>query len=93
MLTSGHPFIMTLYSCFQNKEHLLFLMEYMSGGNLKEQLDEVEVFSNKSVKFYAAEITLAIQFLHQHGNLHRGLKLENMLVGSDGHCKIACFGL
>jgi novel protein kinase C epsilon type len=93
MLTSGHPFITTMYSCFQNKEHLFFVMEYMSGGNLKEQMDEAEVFSKKRVKFYAAEITLAIQFLHQHGNLHRDLKLENVLVGSDGHCKIACFGL
>jgi novel protein kinase C epsilon type len=69
------------------------MMEYMSGGDLWEQLDEVEVFSEKRAKFYAAEITLAVQFLHQHGILHRDLKLENVLVGSDGHCKIADFGL
>jgi novel protein kinase C epsilon type len=68
-------------------------MEYMSGGDLKKQLDEVEVFSEKRAKFYAAEITLAVQFLHQHGILHRNLKLESVLVGSDGHCKIADFGL
>ena len=93
MLTSGHPFITTLYSCFQNKDNIFFVMEYMSGGNLKEQLDKVEVFSEKRTKFYAAEITLAVEFLHQHGILHRDLKLENVLVGSDGHCKIADFGL
>jgi serine/threonine protein kinase len=93
MLTSGHPFITTMYSCFQNTGHLFFVMEYMSGGNLKEQLDEVEFFSEKRAKFYAAEIVLAVQFLHQHGILHRDLKLENVLVGSDGHCKIADFGL
>jgi serine/threonine protein kinase len=67
-------------------------MEYMSGGDLKVQLDEVEVFSEERAKFYAAEITLGVQFLHQHGILHRDLKLENVLVGSDGHCKIADFG-
>ena len=65
----------------------------MSGGNLKEQLDEVQFFSEKRAKLYTAEIVLAIQFLHQHGILHRDLKLENVLVGSDGHCKIADFGL
>jgi serine/threonine protein kinase len=93
MLTSGHPFITTLYSCFQNKEHIFFVMEYMSGGDLRDQLDKVEFFSEKTATFYAAEITVAVQFLHQHGILHRDLKLENVLVDSDGHCKIADFGL
>jgi len=68
-------------------------MEYMSGGGLKKQLDEVEVFNEKMAKFYTAEIALAVQFLHQHGILHRDLKLENVLVDSDGNCKIADFGL
>jgi novel protein kinase C epsilon type len=68
-------------------------MKYMSGGDLWEQLDEVKVFSEERAKFYAAEITQAFEFLHQHGILHRDLKLEYVLVGSDGHCKIADFGL
>ena len=93
MLTSGHPFITTMYCCFQDTERLFFVMEYMSGGNLKEQLDKVEFFSEKRTKFYAAEIVLAVEFLHQHGILHRDLKLANVLVDSDGHCKIADFGL
>jgi len=68
-------------------------MEYMSEGDLKKQLDEVEVFNDKRAKFYAAEIALAVQFVHQNGILHCDLKLENVLVESDGHCKIADFGL
>jgi len=82
MLTSGHPFIMTLYSCFKSKDHILFVTECMSGGDPKEQLDEVEVFSQKRATFYVAEITLAVQCLHQRGILHW-----------DGHCKSAHFGL
>jgi len=93
MLTSGHPFITTLYCCFQDKDHVFFAMEYMSGGDLKNQLDNVGVFSEEKAKFYAAEISLAVQYLHLHGILHRDLKLENVLVDSDGHCKIADFGL
>jgi novel protein kinase C epsilon type len=65
----------------------------MSGGGLKKQLDEVEVFSEKRARFYAAEITLAIQLLHQHWILNRDVKLENVLVDADRHCKIADFGL
>jgi serine/threonine protein kinase len=93
MLTTGHPFITTLYSCFQDKDRIFFVMEFMSGGDLKNQLDKVSTFSEKRTQFYAAEITLAVQFLHQHGILHRDLKLENVLLDSDGHCKITDFGL
>jgi serine/threonine protein kinase len=49
MLTSKHPFITTLYSCFQNKEHTFFVMEYMSGNDLKK-LDETEIFREKRKK-------------------------------------------
>jgi len=93
MLTSGHPFITTLYCCFQDKDHIFFAMDYMSGGDLKTQLDEGQVFSEERAKFYAAEIVLAVQFLHRNGILYRDLKLKNVLVDSDGHCKIADFGL
>jgi len=50
---------------------MFFVMEYISGGDLKDLLDKVEVFSEKRTQFYAAEITLAVQFLHQNGILHR----------------------
>ena len=93
MLTRGHPFITTLYCCLQNKDNLFFVMEFISGGDLKEQLNEVQFFGEKRATFYAAEITVAVEFLHQRGILHQDLTLENVLVGSDGHCKIAEFGL
>jgi novel protein kinase C epsilon type len=91
MLTSGHPFITTLYSCFQNKKHIFFGMEYMSGGDLKE-MDEAEIFRDKRKKI-TAEITLPVQFPHKHCILYREIKLENVLVASNGHCEIADFGL
>ena len=51
-------------------------MDFMSGSDLNDKLDDVEFFSEKRTQFYAAEITLAVQFLHQPGILHRDLKLE-----------------
>jgi novel protein kinase C epsilon type len=47
------------------------MMEYLSGGNMAEELRRVQVFSEKRAQFYAAEITLALEFLHRHGILHR----------------------
>jgi serine/threonine protein kinase len=46
-------------------------MEYVNGGDLWKLLTKAKVFSQKRVQFYAAEITLALQFLHQLGIVHR----------------------
>lgn len=44
-------------------------------------------------KFYFLEILFGIKYLHEKGILYRDLKPENLLIGSDGHMKIADFGL
>ena len=56
-------------TCLQ--EHLFFVMEYVSGVDMAEELEKVRVFSEERARFYAAEITLALEFLHRYGILHR----------------------
>jgi len=56
-------------TCLQ--EHLFFVMEYLSGGNMVEELEKVGVFSEERARFYMAEITLALEFLHRDGILHQ----------------------
>jgi serine/threonine protein kinase len=68
-------------------------MDYVDGGDLRQQLSEQRKFSERLTQFYATEITLALQFLHQHGIVHRDIKPANVLVGSDGHCKVSDFGI
>ena len=50
-------------------------------------------FNEEKAKFYAAEIVLALEYLHWHHVIYRDLKPENILVGEDGHIKITDFGL
>lgn len=91
-LGAQHPFITTLYSCFQTSDRFFFVMEYESGGSLWFH------FKNRSIgkqrtSFYAAEISLALEFLHRRSIIYRDLKLENVLLDQEGHVKLVDFGL
>ena len=45
------------------------------------------------VKFYMAELILAIEYLHSQNIIHRDLKPDNILLDNKGHIKLADFGL
>uniref|UniRef100_A0A3B3RWE7 protein kinase C n=1 Tax=Paramormyrops kingsleyae TaxID=1676925 RepID=A0A3B3RWE7_9TELE len=89
---SRHPFLVNLFACFQTPEHVCFVMEYTAGGDLMMHI-HTEVFSEPRAMFYSACVVLGFQFLHQHKIVYRDLKLDNLLMDSEGYVKIADFGL
>ena len=88
-----HPFVVSLQFAFQTKDNLFFVLDYCSGGDFFRHLQLNNQFSEKITRFYAAEICLALEALHNCDIIHRDLKPENILLTKEGHLKITDFGL
>uniref|UniRef100_A0A1I7YRN9 non-specific serine/threonine protein kinase n=1 Tax=Steinernema glaseri TaxID=37863 RepID=A0A1I7YRN9_9BILA len=88
-----HPFIVRLHYAFQTGEKLYLVLDFLQGGDLFTRLAKEGSFPEHEVKFYMAELVLAIHHLHSLGIVYRDLKPENILLDIDGHVKLTDFGL
>jgi len=87
------PFIVQLRYAFQTHKKLYMVMDFINGGELFFHLRKKQRFSEDRTRFYAAEILLALDYLHSIGVIYRDLKPENVLLDSEGHIKLTDFGL
>ncbi|KAF7803884.1 serine/threonine-protein kinase D6PKL2 [Senna tora] len=90
-----HPFLPTLYTHFETEKFSCLLMEFCPGGDLHtlRQKQPGKHFPEQAVKFYVAEVLLALEYLHMLGIVYRDLKPENVLVRDDGHIMLSDFDL
>ncbi|KAJ0259208.1 Protein kinase domain-containing protein [Hirschfeldia incana] len=90
-----HPFLPTLYTHFETDRFWCLVMEYCPGGDLHtlRQRQPGKHFSEYAARFYAAEVLLALEYLHMLGVVYRDLKPENVLVRDDGHIMLSDFDL
>jgi len=89
----NYPFLVKLYCCFQDKEYLYFIMDFIQGGELFFHLHREIRFDDEKTRFYIAELILVLNFLHKNKIIYRDIKPENILLDIDGHIKLTDFGL
>lgn len=87
-----HPFIVTMFSSFQDDCFLYMVLEYVNGGEFFTHLRRLGRLENSVSKFYCASVALIFAHLHKEDIIYRDLKPENLLLDHEGFLKITDFG-
>ncbi|OQS00648.1 kinase [Thraustotheca clavata] len=89
-----HPYVSSLIFAFQTNERLYLGMKYYAAGDLFYHLNQrgggLDI---RSARLYAAELVLAISYLHSLNILYRDLKPSNVMIDDEGHIGVVDFGL
>lgn len=99
-----HPFLTCLRFAFQTQTKLYLGMDYYKGGNLYLHMHSSKMdpnvttssgrrFSVERARFYAAELAIAVSYLHSHGIIYRDLKPDNIMLDKTGHIRLVDFGI
>ncbi|XP_015686482.1 beta-adrenergic receptor kinase 1-like, partial [Protobothrops mucrosquamatus] len=91
--TGDCPFIVCMSYAFQTPDKLSFILDLMNGGDLHYHLSQHGVFSETEMRFYAAEIILGLEHMHNRFVVYRDLKPANILLDEFGHVRISDLGL
>ncbi|KAJ6332752.1 hypothetical protein OIU77_008746 [Salix suchowensis] len=90
-----HPFLPTLYAHLEVSHYSCLLIDYCPNGDLHSLLRKQpgNRLPVQAVKFFAAEVLVALEYLHALGVVYRDLKPENILLREDGHIMLSDFDL
>lgn len=93
ILTSLMPSstIAKLVYCFKDNSYLYMVLEFLNGGTLYDYIYAYGRCGDYQAKYYAAQMILALQYLHHLEVLHRDIKLENIILDSHGIAKLTDF--
>eukprot|EP00128_Syssomonas_multiformis_P003931 Colp12_sorted_trinity150504_noHs@3396 len=86
------PFVVNLFTAFQDNSNLYMVLEYVIGGELFTHLRRCGRFPNDQARFYASQVVIAFEYLHALQLVYRDLKPENLLLDHKGYIKITDFG-
>ncbi|KHN17136.1 Serine/threonine-protein kinase OXI1, partial [Glycine soja] len=90
-----HPLLPRLRGVFETDRVVGFAIDYCHGGTLRSlrKKQTEKMFSDDTIRFYAAELVLALEYLHKLGIVYRDLKPDNVMIQENGHIMLVDFDL
>ncbi|CAG2060696.1 unnamed protein product [Timema podura] len=86
------PFVVNMEKFHKDNSYIYFVMPFIQGGELFTHLHRLGRFDESLAKFYAAQVILALEYLHHLNLVYRDLKPENIVIDRCGYLKITDFG-
>eukprot|EP01095_Lingulamoeba_sp_RSL-Kostka_P009357 TRINITY_DN3231_c0_g1_i1.p1 TRINITY_DN3231_c0_g1~~TRINITY_DN3231_c0_g1_i1.p1 ORF type:complete len:324 (+),score=92.95 TRINITY_DN3231_c0_g1_i1:96-1067(+) len=93
MRNLSHPNVLKMHSIFQTPDQYHLILDYMSQGELLNQIFNQGKFTESDAQSIVKQILEGVAYLHENGICHRDLKLENLLCSEKGDVVISDFGL
>lgn len=88
----SHPNIVRYLGMQRTSKYIYIYLEYVPGGSIESLLQKFRRFPESIVQLFSRQILLGLQYLHEHGVLHRDIKGGNILVDKNGAIKLSDFG-
>ena len=93
MSVINHPFMVKLVFAFQSPSKLFLVMDYYPGGDLGKLVSKKRSLPEEEARNYICELVLAFEALHKNMIVFRDLKPDNVVLDTEGHCRLTDFGL
>ncbi|XP_076178388.1 cAMP-dependent protein kinase catalytic subunit [Ptiloglossa arizonensis] len=86
------PFLVYMEFCFKDNSYIYMVLPFVNGGEMFTHLRRMGRFDESLARFYAAQVVLALEYLHHCSLVYRDLKPENILIQDTGYIRVTDFG-
>ena len=90
---AGAPFTVPLRGFFSDDINYYLLTDYFSSGDVCAQVDRTGKMTSSQVRYFIAELVIALEHVHSKSIIHRDVNPTNLLVDEEGHIILADFGV